>query len=623
MGRGVTLSKRGRHVVYYTEGLELFRRGLWEKAIVSLTAALSFRDSDSDALLARSRCYVHLGLFDEAIRDADKVIAIDEETTGKLSWKAYKGVLQKAETYYARGDYETALLYYHRGRAKRPDVHAFDDGIRKCETAIERILSSTGPEARPPISPLGPCPRTTLDSKGESNEVLPKEVVKAEMVLRDDAALAAGIPEFISDVHLLLKLLRDPISQRDTPMMSITNNNSHPANMYIYTAVRRGERRKVRSKPKLQQRPMPIFFTRALPAMSHEQKLWRKRENPNKTKHQQTPRRSQYLKQLINTTLAYLNVRRKMWARRGSLEWTTLKVAPSGEKPGQRPLPTPPPNFTRPTKSWASAARLTADYLAQVYGLDDGQVREGGGAQRQYPVARKQGPGVTVINVTRDNLGNSGPGDTHTAVTSVAESQRPVKTPLAATPPAIFRVHKKGELPRIVPYHFCEPPAQTPLTGVSERNAEPTGEFYARSTPTPVDAEVESICRRGVSSTPGLTPSRPTTAAMSDAATPLRYTRSIHSERPLSATLTSKRELLGPRQHSHQRPATSAGHRPCPDWEDDIRASDIQILRQHLQQQRASSGTPGGSVPRPPTSTSHARWKLNEKRPHSAMARRD
>jgi hypothetical protein len=50
---------------------------------------------------------------------------------------------------YARGDFEMALVYYHRGHALRPELEEFRLGIQKAREAID---NSIGSKPRAPAS---------------------------------------------------------------------------------------------------------------------------------------------------------------------------------------------------------------------------------------------------------------------------------------------------------------------------------------------------------------------------------------------------------------------------------------------------------------------------------------
>lgn len=52
------------------------------------------------------------------------------------------GILQKAEALYHLGDFEHALMYYHRGLRIRPEMQEFRLGVQKSKEAIENTIGS-------------------------------------------------------------------------------------------------------------------------------------------------------------------------------------------------------------------------------------------------------------------------------------------------------------------------------------------------------------------------------------------------------------------------------------------------------------------------------------------------
>lgn len=53
-----------------------------------------------------------------------------------------QGLFQKAEALYQKGDFETALMYYHRGHRLRPELQEFRLGIQKSQEAINNSIGS-------------------------------------------------------------------------------------------------------------------------------------------------------------------------------------------------------------------------------------------------------------------------------------------------------------------------------------------------------------------------------------------------------------------------------------------------------------------------------------------------
>ena len=83
---------------------------------------------------SRSRCHLKLGDADSALKDA--------ESSLKDAHDFVKGLFQKAEALYAMGDFEFALVHYHRGNKLRPELNEFRLGIQKAREAIDNSIGS-------------------------------------------------------------------------------------------------------------------------------------------------------------------------------------------------------------------------------------------------------------------------------------------------------------------------------------------------------------------------------------------------------------------------------------------------------------------------------------------------
>ncbi|CAM5178438.1 unnamed protein product [Eretmochelys imbricata] len=116
------------------EGALLSRRGEHGKALASFTNALQVKAGDKHGLVARSVCYLKLGDTENSLRDAEASLQNDQTFS--------KGLYQKAETLYTMGDFEFALVYYHRGHKLRPELQEFRLGIQKAQEAIDNSVGS-------------------------------------------------------------------------------------------------------------------------------------------------------------------------------------------------------------------------------------------------------------------------------------------------------------------------------------------------------------------------------------------------------------------------------------------------------------------------------------------------
>ncbi|XP_078497536.1 outer dynein arm-docking complex subunit 4 [Lissotriton helveticus] len=120
-------------ITYVAEGEQLYQKAEYLKAIECYNTALILQPSDKGCLVARAKCYLKLGDATSALSDAEAALKQDKSF--------FRGLYQKAEALYLMGDFEFALVYYHRGNKIRPELHQFRLGIQK---AREAIINSVG-----------------------------------------------------------------------------------------------------------------------------------------------------------------------------------------------------------------------------------------------------------------------------------------------------------------------------------------------------------------------------------------------------------------------------------------------------------------------------------------------
>ncbi|KAM6114837.1 outer dynein arm-docking complex subunit 4 [Phoenicopterus ruber ruber] len=119
---------------FMAEGALLCRRGEYGKALDCFSNALKLRAGDKHCLVARSKCYLKLGDTENSLKDAEASLQNDKTF--------FKGLYQKAETLYTMGDFEFALVFYHRGHRLRPELQKFRLGIEKSQEAIVNCIGS-------------------------------------------------------------------------------------------------------------------------------------------------------------------------------------------------------------------------------------------------------------------------------------------------------------------------------------------------------------------------------------------------------------------------------------------------------------------------------------------------
>ncbi|XP_043820473.1 outer dynein arm-docking complex subunit 4 isoform X2 [Dromiciops gliroides] len=191
---------------YMAEGERLYLCGEYQKAALSFTKALRLQMGDRNCLVARSKCYLKLGDLENSLKDVEESLKNDQTFC--------KGIFQKAETLYTMGDFEFALVYYHRGYKLRPE-REFKVGIQKAQEAINNSVGSPSSiklENKGDLFFLSkqaesmkaqqktPTRQLWKDSKAESKR---KSTLKSEKTVRQ------LLGELYVDKEYLEKLLKD------------------------------------------------------------------------------------------------------------------------------------------------------------------------------------------------------------------------------------------------------------------------------------------------------------------------------------------------------------------------------------------------------------------------------
>jgi len=129
----------------FAEGIIFLNRGLFKESIEVFTKCytlLSEIEGSTDTirtfivhtLLHRSKAHLDIGGHSkQALADALKAFELNQSDPYAL--------LAVAEAYYGSGEFEQALICFHRGLKARPDWSIFEKGIHKCAGVIESALS--------------------------------------------------------------------------------------------------------------------------------------------------------------------------------------------------------------------------------------------------------------------------------------------------------------------------------------------------------------------------------------------------------------------------------------------------------------------------------------------------
>lgn len=84
-----------------------------------------------------------IGLYtDEVPYSSEHHPVNDSLSFAPTDFSSLQGLYQKAETLYTMGDFEFALVFYHRGHKLRPELQKFRLGIQKAQEAIDNCVGS-------------------------------------------------------------------------------------------------------------------------------------------------------------------------------------------------------------------------------------------------------------------------------------------------------------------------------------------------------------------------------------------------------------------------------------------------------------------------------------------------
>ena len=136
------IDETGDWEVQYRFGVQQMQRQAFSAALASFNLALQVDKFQFRVILARSRCFLSLGRFREALDDAEDVLEEDPLAEDDHLIKAF---LYKAEALFQLGNFESSAVWFYRYSRVRPG-HADDDeiriGLQKCEKAVNNSLGS-------------------------------------------------------------------------------------------------------------------------------------------------------------------------------------------------------------------------------------------------------------------------------------------------------------------------------------------------------------------------------------------------------------------------------------------------------------------------------------------------
>ncbi|KAG8512904.1 Tetratricopeptide repeat protein 25 [Galemys pyrenaicus] len=173
-----------------------------------LSQALHLQNGDKNCLVARSKCFLKMGELENSLKDAEASLQGDPTFC--------KGILQKAETLYTMGDFEFALVFYHRGYKLRPD-REFKVGIQKAQEAINNSVGSPSSVKLENKGDLSFLSKQAESMKAQQKPHLvmrhhlqqPKREYKRKGSLKNEKIVRQLLGELYVDKEYLEKLLLD------------------------------------------------------------------------------------------------------------------------------------------------------------------------------------------------------------------------------------------------------------------------------------------------------------------------------------------------------------------------------------------------------------------------------
>ncbi|KAK2959351.1 putative tetratricopeptide repeat protein 25 [Blattamonas nauphoetae] len=212
------LTQKQEHqvLVFHDTAKVHFSKGEWTRCVESCSKALALKKDDEDILLLRARASERLDNHKAALADTDAIIAVNP--------KNYRALLEKADILFAAGDFEYALVQYHRGMILRPDQNAFRLGVQKSRAAIEESNEQKEIDANTlPVSFASSLP-ANLDMKTcrDLTSKLMSDKTDASEETDLDVFHVAGNDHLSFPTPAQASLLRASVSQEECPLSQRT-----------------------------------------------------------------------------------------------------------------------------------------------------------------------------------------------------------------------------------------------------------------------------------------------------------------------------------------------------------------------------------------------------------------
>ncbi|GBM44432.1 Tetratricopeptide repeat protein 25 [Araneus ventricosus] len=123
--------------LHISEGNKLIRLAQYKKAMACFDAGLKDQPNNIRCLLGRTKCLMKLLKYDEAKRNAEKII--------KLEPKCAEAYTLLGNIEFTKGNFENSCIYFSSGHRKRPYSVDLRLGHQMCKKAIANSLDSDVP----------------------------------------------------------------------------------------------------------------------------------------------------------------------------------------------------------------------------------------------------------------------------------------------------------------------------------------------------------------------------------------------------------------------------------------------------------------------------------------------
>eukprot|EP00002_Diphylleia_rotans_P018947 TRINITY_DN3662_c0_g1_i8.p1 TRINITY_DN3662_c0_g1~~TRINITY_DN3662_c0_g1_i8.p1 ORF type:complete len:445 (+),score=81.79 TRINITY_DN3662_c0_g1_i8:50-1384(+) len=158
------------------EGEMLFKLADYARAIQSFTKALDIKQDDRTVLVNLSKCHMLLGRSEQSLKDANRALQSDKS--------CFRAILQKAEAHFAAGDFEQALVYFHRGYQIRCDVDEFRLGVQKSQEAIMEAIFGGHDQESDSNQTTASAPQITIEDHTSVQSQVTKPITTASMTIK-------------------------------------------------------------------------------------------------------------------------------------------------------------------------------------------------------------------------------------------------------------------------------------------------------------------------------------------------------------------------------------------------------------------------------------------------------